>query len=315
MKSKANNSNLDTVLIHGDNYLNWIFDPSHPTQGRRFDNARNLFLQLAKENNVRVIEISPNNVLKSELLRVHTPEYIEEVLEQHRSSEWVGEREDLANLASKFVQGTLNALDNLMVENTKLAIHFPGAKHHAQADHSSGFCVFADFAIAADIVTRDYGKKVAILDIDAHHGDGTENLTASNLSVLTFSIHESGIFPGTGNQSYPEKQVYNYPLGSNLQGFNPNKDDQALIDGVSKFCELAKQFNPDLLFIACGADGHSEDPLTNLTYSVEGYIAAAKKVREQFPNLPILLGGAGGYLPDTRTPEVWANVAITLAIS
>jgi hypothetical protein len=47
---------------------------------------------------------------------------------------------------------------------------------------------------------------------------------------------------------------------------------------------------------------------------VDGYIAAGKKVREQFPDLPILLGGAGGYLPDTRTPEVWAKVAITLAI-
>ena len=305
----------NTYLIHSTDYKNWIFDPTHPTQGRRFNNARDLFLQLAKREDIDVVEISPNVVYKGELLRVHTAEYIEEVLEQHRSSEWIGEREDLVILASRFVQGTLNALDNLMVENTKLAVHFPGAKHHAQADHSSGFCVFADFAIAADIATKDYGKKVAILDIDAHHGDGTENLTASNLSVLTFSIHESGIFPGTGNQSYPEKHVYNYPLGSNESGHNSNKDDQALIDGVSKFCELATQFNPDLLFIACGADGHKEDPLTNLTYSVEGYIAAAKKVREQFPHLPILMGGAGGYLPDTRTPEIWAEVALSLASS
>ena len=299
-------------LIHSDEYKNWIFDPSHPTQGRRFDNARDLFLQLAKAKNVRVIEISPNVVHKGELLRVHTPEYIEEVLEQHRSSEWDGKREDLANLASKFVQGTLNALDNLMVGNTKLAVHFPGAKHHAQADHSSGFCVFADFAIAADIATKDYGKKVAILDIDAHHGDGTENLTAENLNVLTFSIHQDGIFPGTGYESYPEKNVYNYPLDSNQSDGNPNKDDAALMSGVEKFCDLAKRFNPDLLFIACGADGHKEDPLTGLEYSVEGYVAAAQKVREQFPNLPILLGGAGGYLPDTVTPQVWSNVAVTL---
>jgi acetoin utilization protein AcuC len=298
-------------LIHSNEYKNWIFDPSHPTQGRRFDNARYLFLQLAKRKDIDVVEISPNLVHKGELLRVHTAKYIEEVLEQHHASEWVGEREDLAILASRFVQGTLNALDNLMIGDTKLAIHFPGAKHHAQADHSSGFCVFADFAIAADIAT-EYGKKVAILDIDGHHGDGTENLTKDNLNVLTFSIHEYGIFPGTGFVSHPEQHVYNYPLGSIEPGHNPNKDDKALLDGVGKFCELAKQFNPDLLFIACGADGHREDPLTNLKYSVEGYVAAAKKVREQFPNLPILMGGAGGYLPDTRTPEVWAKVAIAL---
>jgi len=303
---------INTYLIHSTDYKNWIFDPNHPTQGRRFDNARDLFLELAKNNNINVIEISPNNVHRAELLRVHTSKYTYEVLDQHLSNEWVGERGDLAELSSKFVQGTLSALDNLMVGNTKLAVHFPGAKHHAQADHSSGFCLFADFAIAADIATKDYGKKVAILDIDGHHGDGTENLTKDNLNILTFSIHEYGIFPGTGYVSYPEKHVYNYPLGSNELGHNPNKDDQALLDGVSRFCELAKQFNPDLLFIACGADGHKEDRLTNLKYSVEGYVAAARKVREQFPNLPILMGGAGGYLPDTRTPEVWAKVTLAL---
>lgn len=299
-------------LIHSDEYKNWIFDPTHPTQGRRFDNARNLLMNLANQDGIDVIEISPNVAYKGELLRVHTAEYIEEVLEQHRSSEWVGEREDLAILASRFVQGTLNALDNLMVGNTQLAIHFPGAKHHAQADHSSGFCVFADFAIAADIAT-EYGKKVAILDIDGHHGDGTENLTKDNLNVLTFSIHEYGIFPGTGYVSYPEKHVYNYPLGSTEPGQNPNKDDQALLAGVSKFCDLARLFKPDLLFIACGADGHREDPLTSLQYTESGYEEVAKKLKAQFSGTPILLGGAGGYLPDSITPEVWSKVALTLS--
>jgi acetoin utilization deacetylase AcuC-like enzyme len=69
-------------LIHSDEYKNWIFDTSHPTQGRRFDNARDQFLQLAKAKNVRVIEIAPNVVHQAELLRVHTLEYIEEVLKK-----------------------------------------------------------------------------------------------------------------------------------------------------------------------------------------------------------------------------------------
>jgi len=292
-------------------YKNWIFDPSHPTQGRRFDNARDLFLTAARKSAINVVEVLPRLATEAELLRVHTPTYIDEVVNQHVSTEWAGQRADLSNLAALFVGGTLTALDALLTGKTNLAIHFPGAKHHAQADHSSGFCVFADFAIAADIAT-EYGKKVAILDIDAHHGDGTENLTKENVNVLTFSIHEYGIFPGTGYVSYSKKHVYNYPLGSNEPEHNPNKDDQASLDGVGKFCELAKQFNPNLIFIACGADGHKEDPLTNLTYSVDGYIAVAKRLKERFPDLPILLGGAGGYLPDTRTPEIWAGVALSL---
>jgi acetoin utilization protein AcuC len=300
-------------LIHSDEYKNWIFDPSHPTQGRRFNNARDLFITSAKKEGIDVVEILPRLATEAELLRVHTPAYIDEILNQHISTEWDGERADLANLASLFVGGTLTALDALLTNKTNLAIHFPGAKHHAQSDHSSGFCVFADFAVAADIATKNYGKKVAILDIDAHHGDGTENLTADNLNVLTFSIHQDGIFPGTGNKSYPEKNVYNYPLGSDYPDGNTNKDDRALMSGVEKFCDLAKEFSPDLLFIACGADGHKEDPLTSLEYSVDGYIAVVKRLKERFPDLPVLLGGAGGYLPDTRTPEIWASVVIEFA--
>ena len=92
-----------------------------------------------------------------------------------------------------------------------------------------------------------------------------------------------------------------------------------MLDAIDQFISVVGardriwNWQPDLLFITCGADGHSEDPLTGLTYSVAGYVAAAKKVRERFPDLPILLGGAGGYLPDTRTPEVWSNVTISLA--
>lgn len=304
--------NKPVYLIHSDEYKNWIFDPTHPTQGRRFNNARDLFITSAMKQGIDVVELLPRLATAAELNRVHIPSYIDEVVNQYISNEWEGQRADLANLACLFVGGTLTALDALLTNKTKLAIHFPGAKHHAQKDHSSGFCVFADFALAADIATKDHGKKVAILDIDAHHGDGTENLTAENLNVLTFSIHQYGIFPGTGYESYPEKNVYNYPLDSNQPDGNSNKDDQALMSGVDKFCELVKDFKPDLLLIACGADGHREDPLTSLEYSVAGYIAVAKRLKEQFPDLSILLGGAGGYLPDTRTPEVWVGVALNL---
>jgi acetoin utilization deacetylase AcuC-like enzyme len=167
--------------------------------------------------------------------------------------------------------------------------------------------VFADFALAADIATKDFSKKVAILDFDAHHGDGTENLTAENPSVLSYSIHEKGIFPGTGNCSVPEKFVYNYPLGDHNGEGDSGKGDEALLKGIADFGRLADEFNADLIFVAAGADGHSEDPLSSLQFTISGYEAAAKYLRKQFPNTPILIGGAGGYLPDTRTPEVWAE--------
>ena len=275
-------------------------------------NAKKLLTDSFSEENIELKIVKPRLATTDELLRVHSSRYISEVLDDHKSGQWVGERADLSNLAALFAGGTLVALDALLSGETNTAINFPGAKHHAQYDYSSGFCIIADFALAADIASKDHGKKVAILDIDAHHGDGTENLTAENPNVLTFSIHEKGIFPGTGNESEPSKLVYNYPLGSKDPAQNRNKDDQALIDGVTEFCRLADQFQPDLLFIACGADGHAEDPLSSLMFTLEGYSDAAKLIRSIFPLLPILVGGAGGYLPDSRTPEVWVNFCIDM---
>lgn len=259
------------------------------------------------DKSIAFTEVQPRLATRAELERVHAPHYIDEVLNDHTSSQWDGKRPDLATLASTFVGGTLTALDALLNKGARTAVHFPGSKHHAQYDHSSGFCIFNDFAIAADIATKDYGLRVAILDIDAHHGDGVENLTADNPNIITFSIHEGGIFPGTGFES-KAGSFYNIPLDCGA-------GDRELLDAVDEFISMLGsrdrigEWRPDLLFITCGADGHAEDPLSSLTYSVDGYVAVARKIREQFPDLPILMGGAGGYLPDTRTPEVWVGVA------
>ena len=303
--------NKPVVLVHSDEYANWVFDKNHPTQGRRFINARNLFLDGAKANQIEVREVSPSAASRADLERVHSVGYVAEVLDQGISNEWNGPRFELASIANLFVGGTLFALEQLLNGETNSAIHFPGAKHHAQYDRSSGFCVFNDFAIAADITTKDFGLNVLILDIDAHHGDGVENLTADNPKVVTFSIHDGNIFPGTGFED-EEGSFYNRPLPRGA-------GDKELLTSVEDlFVTLARlkaerNWVPDILFLTCGADGHSEDPLSTLNYSVEGYESVAKSLRRAFPSTPILMGGAGGYLPDTRTPEIWAKVAMQLA--
>ena len=267
-----------------------------------------------KLNAVPFTEVEPRLATRAELERVHAPSYIDEVLNYHLSGQWSGKRADLATLASTFVGGTLVALDALLNKKALTAIHFPGSKHHAQYDYSSGFCIFNDFVIAADIATKDYGLKVAILDIDAHHGDGVENLTADNPMVLTYSIHEMGIFPGTGNESDPNRNIYNFPLiPKNADIESSGKGNEALGAGVTHLMRLLDAFKADLIFITCGADGHKEDPLSSLEYSVEGYADIAKQLRSHYPDIPMLLGGAGGYLPDTRTPEVWSHFATKLS--
>ncbi len=296
------------VLVHHDDYADWVFDSRHPTQGRRFTRARELLLDCAYEAGIEVIEIDSDLLPDRAVMEtVHDPTYVDEVILHGRCGEWAGERPDLARIAHRMVGGTLLAAQALVEGHALTAVHLPGAKHHAMRDHSSGFCVFADFAITARHLLdgRSSGvDRIAILDIDAHHGDGTEALLLEELRALTFSIHDRTIFPGTGHADYPERRAYNQPLAA-------DSGDAELDEGVGRFVEFVAEFAPDMIFIAMGADGHADDPLSTLRYSIAGMEAGVSRVRVAFPDMPILLGGAGGYLPDTVTPQAWARMGLT----
>lgn len=296
----------DAILIHSPKYANWIFDTTHPTQGRRFINARNNLMREAQAQKLNVWELPPDLPSTEDLHIVHDMEYVYDVTVRGESGEWAGRRNDLGDLAKLFVGGTLTALDVLVDEKTKLAIHFPGAKHHAMRDRSSGFCIFADFAIAAKKAV-EWGYRVAIIDIDAHHGDGTEELTRFDKNILTYSIHEFGIFPGTGLTSDWRNHVHNYPLAA-------NSNDADLMRAMYFVVEEVKMFKPDIIFVASGADGLADDPLSHLQYTTKGYFNANRLIREAFPDLPILLGGAGGYLPNDGTPDAWVQSALGLMV-
>lgn len=306
--------NADQIaIVHSSEYEGWVFSKTHPTQGRRFSRAFAQLTDILNEAKLEFQELEPRKATVAELELVHSSHYLSEVLGNHQCGEWEGERSDLSHLAQLFAGGTLVALEALLSKSVKTAVHFPGAKHHAQRDHSSGFCVFADFALAAEIATKRHGMKVAIYDFDGHHGDGTENLTADNPDVLSFSIHEYGIFPGTGRESIPEKHVFNLPLSDRLIDSNLGVGDAELHLGVQRFIEECHTFGPDLIFIAAGADGEINDPLTSLEYSENAIVSQGSVLRETFPEMPFLVGGAGGYQPDSVTPRVWAKFAALIA--
>lgn len=291
------------LLAHSEQYQNWVFDQFHPTQGRRFQNAADLVISKTKDvSDLELIVRSPRPATWEELALVHDSNYLNQVIGEGISGEWAGERPDLAKLAVLFAGGTLVALEALLSGEVNTAVHFAGAKHHAQVDRSSGFCVFADFAIATLIATK-LGHRVAIFDLNAHHGDGTENLLR-NQPILTYSVHDRTIFPGTGFFSQPEFLVYNKPLDS-------GSGDGELAEAVDEFISLATTFGASMIFIAAGADGHELDPLSTLSYSTQGIAGAVGSIRMAFPRLPMLIGGAGGYRPDDITPEVWSEVVLS----
>jgi len=294
----------NAVLVHSPEYANWVFDKKHPTQGRRFLHGRNKIMLEAQRLKLNVWEIAPEYPSTEDLHLAHDDAYVFDVVIRGESNEWIGQRHDLGDLAKLFVGGTLTALDALIDYKSRLAIHLPGAKHHAMRDYSSGFCVFADFAIAAKKAV-EWGHRVAIFDCDAHHGDGTEALTFKDDNILTFSVHEWGIFPGTGLTSDWKHRAFNYPLAQNSGDIN-------LLSATENFLTVCEEFQPTIIFVAGGADGLKEDPLSSLQYTTDGYFRSMRMIREQYPDMPILMGGAGGYLPDSGTPEAWKSMALGL---
>jgi acetoin utilization protein AcuC len=255
----------------------------------------------------RVLE--PRLATKEELMRVHGHGYVKQICDEYICDAWEGKSKDLANLATLFVGGTLVALEALLDKSADVAIHLPGAIQHAQPEKSPGFSIFNDCAIAADIASKDYGLKVAIIDIGANYGDGAEDPTRLNPDVLTFSIHQSDINNRGGDKSEPENHVFNYPLIDEIVGLG----DTAILAGVNKFLPIARHFQPDLLFLVCGADGLKTNLAAKLEFSLSGFQSAARLLRETFLMTPTLMVGAGGFLLNSRTPKAWARVAKELA--
>lgn len=293
------------TIVHDPVYAGWVFSASHPTQGERFTNGFALLSRACQAQGRALTVLAPKPAELTALAMVHTPAYVDQVVKGHTCGEWSGPRPDLASLARLFAGGTLVALVALLDGHTRTAVHLPGAKHHAQAAWSSGFCVFADFAIAA-LMARGAGHRVAVLDIDAHHGDGTQDLLHAYADILTYSVHQAGIFPGTGLTDDPDACAYNWPLSDGC-------GDEDLQAGVDDFLLRCRQFQPSIILVAAGADGLSDDPLTGLDYTAEGLAHACAAVRAQYPEHPILMGGAGGYLPQGGTPQAWAAMAAALA--
>jgi acetoin utilization deacetylase AcuC-like enzyme len=145
------------------------------------------------------------------------------------------------------------------------AIRPPG--HHAEPDKAMGFCLFANVAIAARYLQQHHGiGKVAIVDFDVHHGNGTQAAFAKDPSVLFISLHQDprSCYPGTGYASeVGVGNVLNVPM-------DPGSDDAAYL-GAFDSCVLPAidKFQPEFLLISAGFDAHADDPLAQISLSEE----------------------------------------------
>lgn len=167
--------------------------------------------------------------------------------------------------------------------------------HHAKYERADGFCLFNNIAIATQKLVND-GKKVFILDIDGHHGDGTQSVFYSSDRVLYCSIHQRYTYPWTGEVfetgDGPGKDyTINIPLSA-------GSGDEQLLYAVDHAVTRAEKFSPDVVGVSAGFDGYEKDRLLNLRYTLKGYFECGYRLGKKFGHVFAVL--EGGYHSDIK---------------
>ena len=160
--------------------------------------------------------------------------------------------------------------------------------HHAMPDRAKGFCIFNNVAIAA----RASGcERVAIVDFDVHHGDGTQTVFRNDDSVLYVSLHQWPFYPGTGGPDDQLDTTVNVPMSA-------GSGDEEYVHAFEHVVEPAlARFEPELLLVSAGFDAHADDPLAGMRVTADGFREMARSCRRAAPRVAAVL--EGGYQLET----------------
>lgn len=256
------------MLVYDPRFLDHVASPFHV---ERPDRLRSIVSHLEAAGLFTEVEPAPR-ATREDVKRVHRDSYLEsfENLEEGRLDPETAVHPGTFELALLAAGAVLHGTRSSVATGrpTVALVRPPG--HHAGPDYGGGFCYLNNVAVAAADQVAE-GRRVAILDYDAHHGNGTRDIFAEAPSVLYVSTHEYGIFPGTG----PAEDVgtgegrgftVNIP-------FSAGCGDASYLAAYDRIVEpIVEQFRPDVVLVSLGIDAHYRDPLTSLVLSSPGYV-------------------------------------------
>jgi len=240
--------------------------PGHPESPER---VRRIY-EILKGHGFRFEGAEPAK--KEDILLAHTREHFEKIKSRNYSD---------AETPPIDIRFPLLAAGVTIKAGRKLGFALtrpPG--HHAGRNSLEGFCYFNNIAIAV----KRLDKKTAILDIDVHHGNGTQDIFLGDKGVLYVSLHQSPLYPMTGLSS--EKNCHNFPLF-------PDTKETDYLKTLEKALEIVKRFRPEILAVSVGFDTYKGDPLAGQSVTEDGYEKIGRMISGL--NLPAFMALEGGY--------------------
>jgi len=252
----------------------------------------------------RLPRLTPRYATTQEIATVHTAPYIRSVEVACQSGEHyldpdtyiVPESYEVALLAAGSALIGLAAIMEGALQKVFVLCRPPG--HHAEYDRAMGFCLFNNVAIAARVALDKYGlKRIAIIDWDAHHGNGTQNTFYTDPSVLVISLHHSPGYPGTGHLNEVGRgQGRGYNINIPLPGGCHDADYALFFDRV--IIPVLDAYQPELIIISAGQDAYHKDPLGGMQVTWQGFDYMARaltRVAKHCAQGRMLLCLEGGY--------------------
>ena len=289
---------MKTGLVTSDTYQNHNTGEGHP---EKIDRVTAVIDNFKKLDNKNLIWKKPTNFDLDLLIKTHSLDYINQVQKsfpQNGFNFLDGDTvvspgsKDATKDAVGSILTAIEGVQNKDFKNAFCAVRPPG--HHAEKEKAMGFCIYNNVAVGANYLIEKYKyNKIAIIDFDVHHGNGTQDIFYNNEKVLYISTHQYPYYPGSGSEKEKGKynNIFNIPLEAGTTAVE-------YLNAYEHVLNKLKEFKPEFLLFSAGFDAHIDDPLAQLRLSSEDFYILTKRTMEiskPFCNGNVVSILEGGY--------------------
>ncbi len=305
---------MSVILIHSDRFAEHQTPPGHPERSERAE----VFDAVAARWRKKGVEVvAPRAATREQLTRVHDPEYVV------RMSETTGRATaldpdtytspDSYEIALLAAGAAVDAVERVLGGSHRAAVAMvrpPG--HHAERDRAMGFCLFNNVAVAAAHARGLGAAKVAVVDYDVHHGNGTQHIFEADRHVLYVSTHQYPYYPGTGAADEVGRDPgRGFTVNVPLEAGAVDEDYQTVFAHI--VVPVLRQFEPDLVIVSAGFDAHADDPLGGMRLTTGAFAAMTadlRSVAEECCLGRIVAVTEGGYNLEALGTSLDASIAV-----